>query len=72
MPHHRERLYVTTTAAAGGPRPRRDRAPPQTFDVPDGEAFAFATVHGAGHEVPTFCPEAALKLFKNYLAGEYY
>ena len=43
----------------------------QTFEVPEGEAFAFATVHGAGHEVPTYRPEAALQLFKNYLAGTY-
>ena len=32
--------------------------------------FAFATVHGAGHEVPTYKPEIALNLFKMYLAGD--
>ena len=32
--------------------------------------LAFATVHGAGHEVPTYKPEVALSLFKQYLAGE--
>lgn len=31
--------------------------------------FAFATVHGAGHEVPTYKPEVALDLFNNYLDG---
>ncbi len=32
--------------------------------------LAFATVHGAGHEVPTYKPEVALELFKSYLAGD--
>jgi carboxypeptidase C (cathepsin A) len=27
----------------------------------------FATVHGAGHEVPAFAPEAALHLFKAFI-----
>jgi len=31
--------------------------------------FAFATVHGAGHEVPTYKPAAALFLFKSYITG---
>jgi carboxypeptidase C (cathepsin A) len=33
------------------------------------EGLSFATVHGAGHEVPTYKPEAALQLFENYLNG---
>ena len=32
--------------------------------------MAFATVHGAGHEVPTYKPEAALYLWQSYLNGE--
>ena len=32
-------------------------------------ALTFATVHGAGHEVPTYKPKAALALFENYLNG---
>ena len=36
-----------------------------------GTKLAFATVHGAGHEVPTYKPEIALSLFKSYLAGEW-
>jgi carboxypeptidase C (cathepsin A) len=32
--------------------------------------LAFATVHGAGHEVPTYKPDVALSLFKMYLNGE--
>jgi hypothetical protein len=32
--------------------------------------LAFATVHGAGHEVPTYKPDIALELFRMYLAGE--
>jgi len=32
--------------------------------------LAFATVHGAGHEVPTYKPEAAYWLWENYLKGE--
>lgn len=31
--------------------------------------LGFVTVHGAGHEVPTYKPEVALYLWKNYLAG---
>jgi len=32
--------------------------------------MAFATVHGAGHEVPTYKPEVALSLWNQYLNGE--
>jgi carboxypeptidase C (cathepsin A) len=32
--------------------------------------LAFLTIHGAGHEVPTYKPEAALDMFTKYLAGE--
>jgi len=31
----------------------------------------FATVHSAGHEVPTYQPERALEVFSNYLAGKW-
>jgi len=33
--------------------------------------FGFVTVHGAGHEVPTYKPEVALDLFAKYLNGEW-
>lgn len=33
--------------------------------------FAFLTVHGAGHEVPTYKPDVALDLFARYLKGEW-
>ena len=32
--------------------------------------LAFATVHGAGHEVPTYKPKVALQLFTQFIAGE--
>jgi hypothetical protein len=32
--------------------------------------LAFATVHGAGHEVPTYKPDVALWLWESYLKGE--
>ena len=32
--------------------------------------FAFATVRGAGHEVPTYKPAEALSLWQSYLKGE--
>ena len=32
--------------------------------------FAFATVHGAGHEVPAYKPEVALYLWDSYLKGD--
>jgi carboxypeptidase C (cathepsin A) len=32
--------------------------------------FAFATVHGAGHEVPTYKPDVAMYLWDSYLKGE--
>lgn len=32
--------------------------------------FSFLTVHGAGHEVPTYKPEAALYIFNSYLDGD--
>ncbi|XP_027350678.1 serine carboxypeptidase-like 25 isoform X2 [Abrus precatorius] len=34
------------------------------------EGVTFATVRGAGHEVPLFKPRAALQLFKSFLAGK--
>lgn len=34
-----------------------------------GARLAFATIHGAGHEVPTYKPEAAYDMFTNYIAG---
>jgi carboxypeptidase C (cathepsin A) len=34
--------------------------------------LAFVTVHGAGHEVPTFQPARALELFKKYLDGSWF
>jgi hypothetical protein len=33
--------------------------------------LGFVTVHGAGHEVPTYKPEAALTLWTKYLNGEW-
>eukprot|EP00253_Pinus_taeda_P020337 PITA_20337 len=33
------------------------------------EGLTFATVRGAGHEVPLFQPERALKLFKSFIMG---
>ncbi len=33
--------------------------------------LAFLTVHGAGHEVPTYKPDVALDLFTKYLNGDY-
>ena len=34
----------------------------------NGGNLTFSTVHGAGHEVPTYKGEAALQLFRNFLA----
>jgi cathepsin A (carboxypeptidase C)/serine carboxypeptidase-like clade 2 len=33
--------------------------------------LAFLTVHGAGHEVPTYKPAVALNMFASYLKGTY-
>ena len=33
------------------------------------EGLTFATVRGAGHEVPLFKPRAALELFRSFLKG---
>ena len=35
-----------------------------------GSRFLFATVHGAGHEVPAYRPVEALKLFQKFLSDE--
>jgi carboxypeptidase C (cathepsin A) len=35
------------------------------------QGLTFATVHGAGHEVPTYKPQAALEVFKKYLADQW-
>jgi len=43
------------------------------FDLGDetDATFTFATVHGAGHEVPAYRPIEALQMFKIYLRGEW-
>jgi hypothetical protein len=43
------------------------------FDLGDktNATFTFATVHGAGHEVPSYRPMEAFELFKNYLTGKW-
>ena len=43
-----------------------------TFKTPFGKEsrFAFMTVHGAGHEVPTYKPKEALDLFQRYLQND--
>ncbi|GLJ15733.1 hypothetical protein SUGI_0258910 [Cryptomeria japonica] len=34
------------------------------------QGLTFATIRGAGHEVPLFRPKAALQLFKSFLSGQ--
>jgi serine carboxypeptidase-like clade II len=34
------------------------------------EGLTFATVSGAGHEVPLFQPRRAYRMFQSFLAGE--
>ena len=34
-------------------------------------SFVFATVHGAGHEVPSYRPKEALELFRKYLQQDW-
>lgn len=34
------------------------------------EGLTFATVRGAGHEVPLFKPREALHLFKSFIQGK--
>jgi len=43
-----------------------------TFKTPFSKEsrFAFMTVHGAGHEVPTYKPKEALDLFQKYLQND--
>jgi carboxypeptidase C (cathepsin A) len=43
-----------------------------TFKTPFSKdsRFAFMTVHGAGHEVPTYKPKEALDLFQKYLQND--
>jgi len=33
------------------------------------KGFNFVTIHGAGHECPTYKPQAAFEVFKSYLSG---
>ena len=40
------------------------------WDTKSSTHFGFATVHGAGHEVPTYKPDVALWLFDSYMKGE--
>ena len=37
----------------------------------DRSSFIFATVHGAGHEVPAYRPVEALALFTSFFSGEW-
>ena len=43
------------------------------FEAKEGgkHGISFATVHGAGHEVPTYKPKQALELLGKYLSGEW-
>jgi len=44
------------------------------FEIPSDESnstFLFATVHGAGHEVPAYKPEEAFDLWERYLTGDW-
>jgi len=42
------------------------------FDLGDTDSsFMFATVHGAGHEVPAYRPVEALALFKSFFSGDW-
>ncbi len=36
-----------------------------------GTKLALLTVHGAGHEVPTYKPAVALDMFTKYIRGAY-
>lgn len=36
------------------------------------DGFSLVTVHGAGHEVPTYKPAEGYELFRKYLAGEWF
>ena len=36
----------------------------------DKSRLTFVTVHGAGHEVPTYQPEIAYKMWISFLAGD--
>ena len=42
------------------------------FDLGESSSsnFIFATVHGAGHEVPAYRPKEALKLFRKFLSNK--
>lgn len=33
--------------------------------------FTFATIHGAGHEAPSYKPQQSLQLLQNFLSGEW-
>jgi hypothetical protein len=33
--------------------------------------LSLLTIHGAGHEVPTYKPEVAYQMFKAFLAGDF-
>lgn len=33
--------------------------------------LAFLTIHGAGHEVPTYKPDVALDMWSKYLSGTF-
>ena len=42
------------------------------FDLGDtNSSFTFATVHGAGHEVPAYRPAESLALFKSFFSGQW-
>lgn len=56
------RAGVPTAAAAGHVT---------TYETPGKHQFKFVTVDGAGHEVPTYRPEAALTMLSRFvLNGE--
>ena len=42
----------------------------KTDNAPSGSRLSFMTVHGAGHEVPTYKPKEALILFEMYITNQ--
>ena len=40
------------------------------YNTPGNGSFAYTTIHGAGHMVPQYAPEAASDMLAKFLAGE--
>ena len=60
-------FHLSSSKLSGGTKADNNNTKIHVKDQSSSSSFTFATVHGAGHEVPLYRPMEALELLKKYL-----